>query len=391
MPLPTVLFGAFDRHNLGDLLFPHVATALLGDRELVFAGIAERDMRPFGGHQVVSLAQWRARHRGSANLIHVGGEILTCNAWQAAVMVQEPEEARRVIAAYDADEAMRTAWAETQLGLSRLAPYVAPKCGGFLDFCGVGGVELGSSPAAFWDEVLAVLRQADVLGVRDLVTLETLTAAGLDVQLVPDPAVMVAELFGDRIRQHGAAGEPARMRAAFPQGYLAVQLSADFGDDATLTALAAQLDRAAAESGLGVVFFRAGAATWHDDLKVLRSAAVRLATHQAEVFESLNLWDICALIAGSRGFCGSSLHGRIVATAFALPRVNVLHPSQGTAPSKQAAYARTWEAAGLPGAVAVEELDGALSRALAADRAVLQQTANRLCAAYRAWWATAGC
>ena len=45
MDIPTILFGAFDRHNFGDLLFPHVAAALLPGRKLAFAGLAERDPR----------------------------------------------------------------------------------------------------------------------------------------------------------------------------------------------------------------------------------------------------------------------------------------------------------------------------------------------------------
>lgn len=49
---PAILFGAFDRHNLGDLLFPHVAAALLPGRELLFAGLADRDLRALGGHRV---------------------------------------------------------------------------------------------------------------------------------------------------------------------------------------------------------------------------------------------------------------------------------------------------------------------------------------------------
>ena len=79
---PTILFGAFDRHNFGDLLFPHIAAALLQNKNLLFTGLAERDLRCHGGHQVRALAQlaagWGAR---PANIIHVGGELLTCDAW----------------------------------------------------------------------------------------------------------------------------------------------------------------------------------------------------------------------------------------------------------------------------------------------------------------------
>jgi len=49
---PIILFGAFDRHNLGDLLFPHIAGALLPGTDLFHAGLARRDLRPHGGHAV---------------------------------------------------------------------------------------------------------------------------------------------------------------------------------------------------------------------------------------------------------------------------------------------------------------------------------------------------
>ena len=49
---PLVLLGAFDRHNFGDLLFPHLMTALLPERSFGFAGLAARDLRACGGHRV---------------------------------------------------------------------------------------------------------------------------------------------------------------------------------------------------------------------------------------------------------------------------------------------------------------------------------------------------
>jgi len=30
MPAPTIVFGAFDRHNFGDLLLPHIAATPTG-------------------------------------------------------------------------------------------------------------------------------------------------------------------------------------------------------------------------------------------------------------------------------------------------------------------------------------------------------------------------
>ncbi len=383
----TILFGAFDRHNFGDLLFPHIAAALLENDRLVFAGLAERDLRPYGGHRVQALAQlaeaWGDR---AANFIHAGGEILTCDAWQAAVMLLPPERAQDAIARLDSHPRERLEWAQEQLGIPDLAPYTLsrqrfPRLARVI-YNGVGGVDLAQRDPLLRREVTAKLKAADAVAVRDELTLAQLSAAGIAASLVPDPAVMVAELFGARIRQQARQGATAAMRNAFPQGYIAVQFSADFGDDATLTGIAAQLDRVAVSSGCGVVFFRAGAAPWHDDAACYQRVAERMQS-AAKIFSSLDLWDICALIAHSSAYCGSSLHGRIVAMAFALPRVNLLHPDQEGKASKQAAYAATWEMPGMPATVAVRDIARGIRQALTASPEACRHAARQLAGQYR--------
>jgi hypothetical protein len=384
-----ILFGAFDRHNFGDLLFPHIAAALMPEGHLVFAGLASRDLRPYGGHPVQALAQlatdWGPR---PATLIHVGGELLTCSAWQAAVMLIPPERVQHTLAYLDARPQVKREWARQMLGSAALAPYTVSRTRfpglARVIYNAVGGVDLDESDAALRAEVLANLRAADDVSVRDLQTLAQLSAAGIRARLIPDPAVMVAALFGARIRQRAEHGEVAQMLGAFPQGYLAVQFSADFGDDATLSEIATQLDDAAAASGYGVVLFRAGAAPWHDDLAGFERVASRMRTPSVTVFQSLDVWDICALIAHSWAYCGSSLHGRIVAMAFALPRVNLRPPTATHPPGKQAAFAATWEETGVPATVEVHDMAEGIRDALTVNPEVLERTARRLVTQYRA-------
>ncbi len=386
--IPTILLGAFDRHNFGDLLFPHVVAAMLDDRNPVFAGLVDADLRRFGGHAVRAIAPlaaaWGER---PVNIIHVGGEILTCDAWQAAVMLLPPQQAHEAITRLDARPRDALEWAQRRLGTRALAPYCLPK-GLFsgaarVVYNAVGGTQLGQCDAALRAEVLANLGAADEVSVRDRETLAQLAAAGVPARLVPDPAVMVAALFGEHIARHTRAGEVAQIRAAFPQGYLAVQFSADFGDDATLDAIAAGLERSVRSTGHGVVLFRAGAAPWHDDAACYARLAARLPATPVRILESLDIWDICALIAASRAYCGSSLHGRIVAMAFALPRLNLLHPSAGGRLGKQAAFAATWEPPEVHATVAVDHLAAGVGNALNADPTRLRHTARELVERYR--------
>ncbi|MCO5107393.1 MAG: polysaccharide pyruvyl transferase family protein [Burkholderiaceae bacterium] len=389
MDTSVILFGAFDRHNFGDMMFPHVAAAMLPDREPIFAGLAERDLRAEGGHRVEALSAVAARFGDRpATLIHVGGEILTCDAWQAAVMLARPDEARRLVAGLDGRPREQREWAARMLGTQARAPYATVARAALrgplrVAYLAVGGVELDACDGELRAEVLAALATADDLSVRDRQTQARLRAAGIAARLAPDPAVMIAELFGAKLRARAGHGEVARLRDAFPQGYLAVQFSADFGDDETLARLAAQLDRACASTGLGVALFRAGAAPWHDELDALQRVAARMRGGTAQVFESLDLWDICALVAAARGYCGSSLHGRIVAMAFALPRVNLRHPSARARTGKQAAFASTWDLAEMPSVVDVDDAAAAIERALAADPARLAHAAAQLAARFR--------
>lgn len=385
----VILFGAFDRHNVGDMLFAHVVARLLTQRmpaiELVFAGLAPRDLRGCGGHRVTALAEVAARWRDEpVTLIHAGGELLTCDAWQAAVMLTEPGETQRCIARVEARDNERRAWVRSMLGIDACVPYVVgremfPHAASMV--CNaVGGVRLESLAPALRAEVLDKLRRADALTVRDAQTHSALRLAGIGARLIPDPVSLIAALFDERIQAHADRGEVAALRGALPQGYLAVQFSADFGDDATLARIARQLDRLAEACGRGIALFRAGAAPWHDDLAVYERTVRRMNCRTVKIFASLNVWDICALIAMSEGYAGSSLHGRIIAMAYGLPRMNI---RDGEAEAgKQRAYASAWDEANV-GVESVKDLCDAMLESLQADRQALTQRAATLAQAYR--------
>lgn len=385
--LPVVLFGACDRHNFGDLLFAHVAGALLPGRELIHAGLVHRDLRRHGGHAVGALAGVVAALDGRPfHFVHVGGELLTCEAWQAAVMLQPQHIAREIVARLHGRPAQGAAWAREVLGVADRAPYAVARArlpgAAAIVYNAVGGVDLDRQDAALRAEVVAKLQAADAVGVRDRQTQAALEAAGVPAALLPDPGVLVAELWGTPLRRRARQGEVAAIRRACPQGYIAIQFSADFGDDATLGQIANQLDEIAAATGYGIVFFRAGAAPWHDDLECYRRAAARMRA-PAQIFHSLQLWDICALIVGARAYSGSSLHGRIVATAFALPRLSLLPTGGESGASKLAAYADTWEAPDLRGVIGVDAIAAGLEQALQTDGERLQGVAAGLAARYR--------
>lgn len=368
----AVLFGAFDRHTFGDLLFPHLLSTLLPGRGFAYCGLVARDLRRFGGHRVRALAG------GASRFVHVGGELLSGSAWQAAVMLRDRRESDALVARHQACPADAAKWAAAQLGTSRTMPYVAGRDmlapNGKLIFNAVGGVEWAALASAQRAELQAALGAADWLSVRDRVIADALRRDGIATSLCPDPAVMLRRCLGAAVDVRTGRQPVRAVREAFPQGYLACQFSADFSDGASLDAIADGLHAAAAASGLGIVLFRAALA--RRPLALCESACAPAAGPRPT-----HLRDICALIAVSRGTVASSVHVRIAALAWALPRVSLRTPQR---PDKVAAFARTWEHDGLPHGVAPAAIGAATARALATPVDVLQGNADALCAAFRA-------
>jgi hypothetical protein len=340
-----ILFGAFDRHNFGDLLLAHCAVAANPGRDIALAGLLARDLRACGGHRVRALAELvRAHGDEPADFMHVGGEILTTTAWEAAVMLQTPEAAARAIAAYDRDDASRRAWAEQVLGRRCALPYVTAAADlpprWRVHFNAVGGVALTHLPPSLQREALAALRCAASVSVRDRITHATLARAGIDAALVRDPAATSAATFAAAIARHGA--RPALTRIATLPRRLTLQIAAEWGDDATLDALARTAVATATKLAADIVLFCAGLAPWHDDAAVLERLAARLHARAPQIavahFDSVHVFDICALLAGACGHLGTSLHAWIVADSFDVPACCLVT----SADAKAAAYLDTW-------------------------------------------------
>lgn len=344
--VPIVLFGAFDRHNLGDFLLGRAAALRAGSRPCLFAGLRAADLTACGGFVVEPVRQvvagWRRRFGNAPlDLVHVGGEILDTDAWEAAVMLLDPGQVDSLVARLDKDAAGRAAWAAEFLGTAGLGPYVLSRPevapGGRLEFRAVGGVGLAQREPAFRQAIAAALATADNVTVRDSRTREALAALGIEARLEPDPATALGPWL---------AGE---IEALPPMDgdYIALQCAASFGDDATLDALAATL----AALSRPVLLFRAGAAPWHDDLLIYERLLQRLRV-PGRILDSLHVRDIGAAIARA-GLClASSLHALLVAGLFGVPATG-LERRRGEG-AKLRAYAETW--GGFPVATPAELL-----------------------------------
>ncbi|MBI5780354.1 MAG: polysaccharide pyruvyl transferase family protein [Rhodocyclales bacterium] len=337
-----ILFGAFDRHNYGDLLLARLAAEGAGGRSVHFAGLRAWDARAVAGFAVRPLPEVLADLTpGGYDLRHVGGEILDCDAWSAAVMLLDEEHATRLIARFDADLCARRREAARRLGTHRPLPYVLRRrdVPGVrrLEFAPCGGTGLDTLPRSVQRAALAALAEADEASVRDARTRAFFAERGLALPLAPDPAEELAASHLAAALEAHAADWRARLGA-----YRLVQFAAECATDPWLASLAAWLE-ARREAGERLALVRAGGAPWHDTLEALGRLSRFLSPSSRAVLcliDELQLEAIGGLAAAAVEVCATSLHLLLTARAFAVPAVAL--EREPHAARKLRAYFGTW-------------------------------------------------
>ena len=306
-----VLFGAMGRHNFGDMLMPYIVSQLLradclfSDRDFVIADVLHADMRHFGGHAVQSVAGLLhpAMNNMRFDVVHLGGETAGCTLTSAVNMILG--NADNDTQMKYRSEMQQPHWKHFQ----KCVPmgYILPKqcfnhSGVFVTNTIGGHVTLPDA-----DEILHTHEYCSVRNPFGNMSWK---------HLVPDSVVMLKELFDDRI----SARRPVNSTK-----YIALQIANwVFRSVPNVPQFAAQLIAAAQHVNASLVFFRAGAAAGHDNLKDLQTIQRIIETKSSvpvEVFSGLNIWDICALISRAEVLVASSLHCRIVAFAYSVPRI----------------------------------------------------------------------
>ncbi|MCX7946646.1 MAG: polysaccharide pyruvyl transferase family protein [Hydrogenophilus sp.] len=335
------LFGAADRHNMGDLLLLRAARCWADQEGLRVreVGLRYHNLRGVGGARVEPFAAVWGRAQEGARMVvwHVGGAILETDAASAAEMLLPQREAAAALRwwRFSFEEAEREyARLLREAGPPRPFPYVAPPLpeGGRVAylFTGVSGQKgLGD------EGVRRALAEAKVVCVRDRESLRACTAAGVRAVLAPDPVEEMASEWGSR--------EGWRRRGwAFRQrwgSFAAIQWAAT----AEVEGVAEEV-RAGVERGVlprQIVFFAMGLAPLHDSMEAYQRVAQRLRKDRVpvKVWRAAHRDSIAGLIAGAKVVAASSLHALILADRLGVPQRFVWR----WAPERVTAYQSTWD------------------------------------------------
>lgn len=327
---PRILcVGAYERDNFGDLLFQMVSERYLGDADVVYAAPFEADMTELTGLQVPAFGPLLETERYDA-IWTVGGEVGATSveyAYKAALgaaafrpfAAAGPDERRAMLAAHQGSVPVESPY------LPRASAY-APNllAAGVLNSVGLAAVK--TLPPVRKASVIGILKEATRISVRDRLSSAFLTEEGIAHTLDPDlvQSIAVSRPLPDLVR-----GD-----------YVLLQISEahlrKFGMEAFAQAV---IDSDVLRDN-PVRLFLAGTAPGHDSVELYRELMARVLaadpSRRIEISTTMKPWDRVDEIAAAKLWIGGSLHGRIVACAYGVPRVSL-------AKRKLDEYAQTWD------------------------------------------------
>ena len=346
MSRPTIaIYGAADRFNYGDLLFPLIlkkAFRRTGENvDPVAVGIKGSDLSRYGALPTRGLS-WilePGNLRPGSSIVVAGGELLAAGWWQLLSHLFPPliGDACQAIISRCIKESSLDTFGRKLFKCPWEIPFAPDSSilekGISVAFNAVGGSNLSQCNQAWKNNVLDALQGACFASVRDRVTYDLVGGESSETKLVPDSAAALPDFF-PAAELEKTASPKIREILKGPSPFICFQLHRYF-KTGKLRKFAAQLDMLQQQEGFRIVLLPIGHATGHSDYRSLRK--IRNAMQQpCELLGRIKLMDTMALLSQCSVYAGTSLHGLITAMSYGRPYATI-----GKAP-KCEAFLKTW-------------------------------------------------
>lgn len=383
-----ILYGAFDRHNYGDLLFPLIMERVINDqfpeKKVLIAGLINSDLSSYGAKETITIKKALKISKNDATLILAGGDVVACD-WQSAYGYLLPKS---LFPLYE-----------------RIACYYFPKFTQYLTSRLVGLTsdlpfnlsrnDIGTSRKVIYNSVGAtgvsnvtkerdiyalykLMNETDFVSVRDKFSQYQLERVGCSTpKLAPDSAtIMSSYITIDELEQKSSFATKNLIETHI-EGYIVFQISQGHvrGKE---KAFAEALSQTSKAFNLPIVFIAIGNAAGHNDVIGINKVASLLASDiPYSTYLEGNIFDLMIIIRNSSCYCGSSLHGLITSMSFGVPRVALLPTLR-----KQINYMKTWDLPHMPSGVLPENLSASVGIAMATPTKDLKQLGQHLTDTY---------
>lgn len=315
----VIAYGAYDRHNYGDLLFAIVLKRYLeasGRFFVLIAATKKSNLSGYGALPTISLkkALEQTSQQPKTMLIVAGGECLTAQ-WESIIGYLAPQAFY-----YPIKAGPSLIGHKAFIRLSRMftaIPSDMPLVLGERDlpgykvmYNGVGGNEISGKNPLIHQAIKRNLKDCTYVSVRDHQTSAELDRLGVEHNLVPDSAILISDIY------------PQQVDSTEP-GHIVFHIS-DHYAKRRVEAIAQQLTELNVITGMKIALLTIGKAPGHTDDGPLDKLYSLLGEERAYRVDSGNIESIIHCIAASKLYCGTSMQGAVTALAYAVPQLALL-------------------------------------------------------------------
>lgn len=382
-----ILYGAFDRHNYGDLLFPLIMTRViqqeLPNKHIVVAGLVKSNLAEFGAHQTVSIKKILKVTDRNTTIMLAGGDVIACD-WQSAYGYLLPKILTPLYQRLSYYFPKTTDCLVSRLiGLTSDFPFnlnrddvgISRK----IIYNSVGATEV--SKVTKDDEILSLLEvmtDTNYVSVRDTFSQTQLKKIGYqNAKLAPDSATVMSSFISLAELEQKSSHITKKLIENFINGYIVFQISQAHvrGEE---EAFAKALSEVSQTFKLPIVFIAIGNAAGHNDSVGINKIISQLTDGVIyDTYLDGNIFDLMNIIRNSSCFCGTSLHGLITSMSFAVPRVALLPKLR-----KQINYMDTWDLPHMPRGIVPEDLKISIQIAMDTPNKDLKDLESKLTNTY---------
>ncbi len=357
--------GAYDRDNFGDILFYIITQKYLQKHNIIPGGITSEDMRTFMDEIVLPYPLLLEKAEWDIVWV-VGGEVGGVTKTDAIRMVTSAEFDNVYLTAEKEIREKIDEFYSYKLG-DKTTAYIPDRDeinrrnkNAKLILNSVGLASLVSVPKEVREHTNETLKTANYINVRDVASKEYCERYGIKANIAPDLVHTFKKHFGIPEKQQGT-----------PDEYITVQFNELSRREESLSSIATSIDRLISSTGYEVLFFAAGIANHHDSFEYYQELQKYMRySDKTHLYYERNPVALSACIANAKLWLGSSLHGRILAATYAVPRVSLRNEKVST-------YAAYWDE-DQPHDVTFKDVADAAQLALRATSSSLNKTASNL-------------
>lgn len=378
-----ILYGAFDRHNYGDLLFPLIMKRVieqeLPQKKVLVAGLINSDLSKYGAHPTISIQKALKCSKADATVILAGGDVVACD-WQSAYGYLLPNILTPFYQRFSYYFPKATDYVVSRItGLTSTLPFNLDRndLGALrkVIYNSVGATEVANVKKA--SEILSlgqIMADTTYVSVRDIFSQTQLKRLNYpNAELAPDSATLMSSVISVAELEQKSSSKVNKLLEKFIEGYIVFQISQAHirGKEEIF---ARELSKINQTFKLPIVFIAIGNAAGHNDTAGINKVISFMSDSATyDTYLNGNIFDLMTIIRNSSCYCGTSLHGLITAMSFAVPRVALLPKLR-----KQINYMDSWDLPHMPRGVIPEKLKESVEIAISTPNKALKEVKENL-------------